>query len=762
MAEEMADWVFDDENLDEEFKIEKIEAKMEVEVEIKTEKVEPELGKDVKIEQPLNESAVPEDSFNSTRNTSISNSNEVVEDSIISMNETNGSNETVPETPPQLNLNPNLNGNKERLSDFVAPSPTLIKRGPSSPLKSGTSPQIKMPKLLMKEDSFEQDPIIVPKPVEMEIQCSTSSQKKSQQPQIDPDLKILNSLKKITQEPPKISQESSEKSSDPEKDKAKKDLRKVAKQDIDQIVQQYEDSLIQDLPNLAEPNKDNLVLVNVDRTDIENYLKPIPNLNLKDSNLFVLNEFPAIPWMKRIDQATGQLDHSLYWRRVMNRIDSFLVLDEKFTILQDLKYLFTRMMSSKQLCNMLFPAFESLYLSMSSDEKRSIVKTIREMLRLVKKAPELFPEGIPLLRTTPVWDVDLKYPTTSICDRSVTLSQEQCACLMACAFFGMFSEDTPEQKYFNFFNVTHLMQDTQPLSGRKLRFLLEYFMKIVKEMPRGVVTFRRISYGKCLDIPEIEKKMDKTMVSDCILYADSTLIIEDQVGHRQMDFANEFIGGGVLGQHGSAQEEIRFLLCPEMIVSCFLCEKMDPRETIQIIGAQRFSSYSGYGHTLNWKQYDNFGKEKTRNEFGRINNIMIAIDAICYRRNVNKQFDANDINRDLIKCIAGFEDGQPNAALRRPVATGFWGCGAFSGNPQFKALLQILAGSLTNSPLSFSTFGQPQFANQLQHIYQALCRRNVSAHVLYQILLDYKTSMGTTPSVFTHVMQASKKYTGID
>lgn len=56
------------------------------------------------------------------------------------------------------------------------------------------------------------------------------------------------------------------------------------------------------------------------------------------------------------------------------------------------------------------------------------------------------------------------------------------------------------------------MQDTQPLSGRKLRFLLEYFMKIVKEMPRGVVTFRRISYGKCLDIPEIEKRMDKAMV----------------------------------------------------------------------------------------------------------------------------------------------------------------------------------------------------------------------------------------------------------
>ena len=33
----------------------------------------------------------------------------------------------------------------------------------------------------------------------------------------------------------------------------------------------------------------------------------------------------------------------------------------------------------------------------------------------------------------------------------------------------------------------------------------------------------------------------------------------------QVDFANKFIGGGVLG-HGAVQEEIRFLICPELLV----------------------------------------------------------------------------------------------------------------------------------------------------------------------------------------------------
>ena len=65
-------------------------------------------------------------------------------------------------------------------------------------------------------------------------------------------------------------------------------------------------------------------------------------VRLMKSFIFETPNLQAIPWVKRIDQATGQLDHSLYWRRVMNRIDSFLVLDEKFTILQDLKVFLIR------------------------------------------------------------------------------------------------------------------------------------------------------------------------------------------------------------------------------------------------------------------------------------------------------------------------------------------------------------------------------------------------------------------------------------
>jgi hypothetical protein len=46
-----------------------------------------------------------------------------------------------------------------------------------------------------------------------------------------------------------------------------------------------------------------------------------------------------------------------------------------------------------------------------------------------------------------------------------------------------------------------------------------------------------------------------------------------QDGMLQVDFANKSIGGGVIGW-GSVQEEIRFMISPELLVSCLLCEVM--------------------------------------------------------------------------------------------------------------------------------------------------------------------------------------------
>lgn len=75
--------------------------------------------------------------------------------------------------------------------------------------------------------------------------------------------------------------------------------------------------------------------------------------------------------------------------------------------------------------------------------------------------------------------------------------------------------------------------------------------------------------------------------------------IEDAKGALQVDFANMYIGGGVLNS-GCVQEEIRFTICPELIVSLLFMERMNNEECIIIRGAERFSNYQGYAWSFEW------------------------------------------------------------------------------------------------------------------------------------------------------------------
>ncbi|OCT72036.1 hypothetical protein XELAEV_180350184mg, partial [Xenopus laevis] len=54
-------------------------------------------------------------------------------------------------------------------------------------------------------------------------------------------------------------------------------------------------------------------------------------------------------------------------------------------------------------------------------------------------------------------------------------------------------------------------------------------------------------------------------------------------GMLQVDFANRFVGGGVTGG-GLVQEEIRFLINPELIVSRLFTEVLDSNECLIITG----------------------------------------------------------------------------------------------------------------------------------------------------------------------------------
>ncbi len=53
---------------------------------------------------------------------------------------------------------------------------------------------------------------------------------------------------------------------------------------------------------------------------------------------------------------------------------------------------------------------------------------------------------------------------------------------------------------------------------------------------------------------------------------------------------------------GCVQEEIRFSICPEMLVSRLVCEKMESNECVFLIGCERYSSYKGYSDSFQFDE----------------------------------------------------------------------------------------------------------------------------------------------------------------
>ncbi|KAF4657189.1 hypothetical protein FOL47_008557 [Perkinsus chesapeaki] len=163
-----------------------------------------------------------------------------------------------------------------------------------------------------------------------------------------------------------------------------------------------------------------------------------------------------------------------------------------------------------------------------------------------------------------------------------------------------------------------------------------------------------------------------------------------------------FIGGGVL-EGGNVQEEIRFSICPELIVSMLGCEVMIDNEAIRIEGATRFSRHKGYGSAFEW-----LGMYDTRQAVSQdgIRDVSIfCVDALEHPG--LKQFSSELVLREIRKFHAGVCTHAHESARARGIATGNWGCGVFGGDPQLKFIIQWIASSLAGRPvLRYYPYGE--------------------------------------------------------
>ena len=126
---------------------------------------------------------------------------------------------------------------------------------------------------------------------------------------------------------------------------------------------------------------------------------------------------------------------------------------------------------------------------------------------------------------------------------------------------------------------------------------MAYFERVTDLEQIGTLTFTRFCL-KSTNTDLIENSTRNIRKSICL----SEGKIEDCTGAVQVDFANKYIGGGVLG-NGCVQEEIRFVICPELLVSLLFMERMNDHECILIRGAERFSDYNGYASSFSFKNH---------------------------------------------------------------------------------------------------------------------------------------------------------------
>eukprot|EP01124_Arcella_intermedia_P002458 TRINITY_DN11340_c0_g1_i1.p1 TRINITY_DN11340_c0_g1~~TRINITY_DN11340_c0_g1_i1.p1 ORF type:complete len:457 (-),score=77.34 TRINITY_DN11340_c0_g1_i1:13-1296(-) len=335
--------------------------------------------------------------------------------------------------------------------------------------------------------------------------------------------------------------------------------------------------------------------------------------------------------------------------------------------------------------------------------------TLQCILKIALLFPSLFPDDqIPILQR----------------GKSVKreITRKQAACIIALGFLGMLRVDSdpnlPKMDFIKLFYSSY-----QPQEHAKLLCILNYFDRIKKGIPEGnLVITRRVIQGSLF--PDFS--MSDSPLSNVVV--DPTGFIEDSAGSIQVDFANKYLGGGVL-VGGCVQEEIRFAISTELISCCLFCEVMEDNEALIIEGSERFSEVEGYAFHLKFKgDYKDTQKDA----------ILCAIDATDFRGvGKTKQYLRVGFEREIKKAFVGFSGIQEHPDCK--IATGNWGCGAFLGDLPHKVLVQYIAASQAKRDIVYYSFNNP-LTPDIKKIIPKLKEKNYKVKDLWGILVAYEKS----------------------
>ena len=260
------------------------------------------------------------------------------------------------------------------------------------------------------------------------------------------------------------------------------------------------------------------------------------------------------------------------------------------------------------------------YLSVS--EKSAFYDVILpKMIEISLALPEVLSQSVPLLKRGT--------------NQKITLSQSQICSLLANAFFCTFPNrnsrarrsqysNYPSINFNGLFGLYNLSRKESQME--KLKCLINYFRRRIDGMAgQRLVTFSRrcLSYERMPMWEHSENLFTKLRVD-----VNGTIEDPENQGMLEVDFANAFVGGGVIGQ-GCVQEEIRFIICPELIVSRLFTERLNDNEVLIIHGFERYSDYTGYASNFKF-QRDHRYTPLDKNQ-DRFPTTLVSMDALHFR-----------------------------------------------------------------------------------------------------------------------------------
>ncbi len=223
--------------------------------------------------------------------------------------------------------------------------------------------------------------------------------------------------------------------------------------------------------------------------------------------------------------------------------------------------------------------------------------------------------------------------------------------------------------------------------------------------------------------------------------------IEDSPEAIQVDFADPYIGGGV--DATGDQEQILFVIYPEVHVSYLVCECMGANEAILVSGFQRFGDYTGYGSKLKCAGYHADPLASKLDGHNRIPRHMLAIDAEPSYGSL--ELEDKMLMRDLSKAYIGFTGDRSVAPDEKlAISTGKWGCGAFGGSPQVKFVLQWLAASERGRDMLFYSFGDKAY-KELEEVMAKWAKRTVGGLFKAVMAFAEKAKTGHDRQLFKYL-----------